>query len=195
MNVMAFINSPEEEDLSLAERILAFYLESYHLYPHPQYPLRSLVPDADVVVTFGKFLGTMAGNVIREKDLRVLLICLPSIKKLQDKPENKPHRLETRGLLENLKRLCQAAPVTATRFDRDNLPDLSSREVLLQEALASSGPVIRVAKDGQTVEIRSEETAPSRAADISITYSELFAIRTAMEILGVDQVEVKREDR
>lgn len=131
----------------------------------------------DIVLLFGKKAANLFTAAHREK------IELPDLKDLM--PGNNGIRNQTYKLLLSFRDKINNSKI----ITKDTLPDLSYKDIeSIESRLKEKKETCwkGKTKDGKSIEIQIIPTNSN--ADITITFSELYALKTAIDILDIDQI-------
>lgn len=112
----------------------------------------------------------------------------------QGEPEARRYALEK--LLDLKEKLANGdleklAPITSLKVAAESLPDINSADILvLQEHIKEKNQNYwqGTTKHGKTIRLTLEPQTSN--ADINMTFAELYAIKLAMETLGLTEVEI-----
>lgn len=196
INTIAFIYNAIPEELELAEKWLGLTGQLFKVYSLPTFDPKYLIKPYTYIVTFGPTIAKLINEHIEAKKPQcVKVFNLPSIKKLIKIEENFPNREEALEILKTLKEQIENEKVFAlpdlTITEKD-LPNLHSNQLILLNKIMeenSQESCICLTKNGKMIEITiNPYRDPNPKADISVTIAELYAIKTTMEVLEVNEV-------
>lgn len=114
---------------------------------------------------------------------------LSQIQNLEDKEGNEKEKEKAWKALLTFK---EKLDNTKTITDKD-LPDMKAGDVLSLEAQLKEKNITEwfgTTKDGRTVYL-SSGAGKERKADINLSFAELYALKTAMEVLDIEEVVIK----
>jgi hypothetical protein len=178
-----------ESERTILTKIGTFVAEKYKIVDLMSYDLRTT--NQDVLLVFGH----------RANRLTASLSCLTKIEfaepcYLANTPDNEERRVETLRRLEELKKKL-SLDVTETKtplvkYNEQDLPNLTTQDILLQLRVAmhktDQQEWLGWTSNGKTIRLTIEPAEST--ADINMTFAELFALKTTMDILQVKEVEV-----
>jgi hypothetical protein len=188
MSIKAYGYKLRKEDYGLINRMGSVVGEKISIYDLASY--EKDIEDEDIVLVFGEHTKRMCrGSTCKA------LIEFPELVQLDQTLGDEPTRQEAYGKLLKLKEALQDKELDTTDVKQNltegSLPKLTSGEVkTLEEMLLKKGIThwIGVTTDGRSVRLSVE---PERSvADVDITFAELFALRSAMEVLRIQEFEV-----
>lgn len=187
MSVKAYGYKLRKEDYGLIGRMGDVLGQLVSTYDLASYDVD--IEEDDIVLVLGEHAKRLCkGSTCQAK------IEFPEPVQLDQTLGDEPLRQEAYEKLLKLKEALQAVPDTTDvkqNLTEGSLPKLTSGEVrALEETLLKKGVThwIGVTTDGRSVRVSVE---PERSvADIDITFAELFALRTAMEVLRIKEFEV-----
>lgn len=194
-SIIAFTSRATQQQLDNASKWLDLLECKYHLYNIPHHRPENLVKENTIVVTFGKVSSKSVQQVVDEKQLRnVKHLSLPPLKDLTRSEQNRATRQESLDQIRKLKDyvksdLFRPANVVVTEQD---LPELDAKQLLLLKKITDDQEktsCFQTTRGGKLIEISNEHLEESKA-DIHLTFSEIFTIRSLMDVLGVTEVEL-----
>lgn len=194
--VVAFTYKASKEDAERANKCMDMLGVPYNVYDIPSYRVEGHLHDGQVVFSFGKTIGLMVDEYIKSKGLNVRSIQLPHLKQLRPLKDNVATREQVKLLLEAETELLHSAaeaPMPA-EISLEDLPDLSHMHILLLKKMIDEKgqkTCLQVSRNGKKVLIGNEPDKQIEH-DLFITFEELYTIRQAMDVLGVEKVNVVR---
>ena len=194
--LIAFTHNANKEDTEVVGKWLqVLEVEGGKLFNIPTHRVEDQIEENSVVITFGKVAHTAAIQYIEEmKFLNVRLTVLPMPSRLVKSPENRDVRKYTYEQLQQLKEFLamDIFQPTVVKVKDIDLPRLRAAQVLLLEEMTKEkdrDSCFQVTKSGKLIEISKERKEDSKA-DLHITFSELFTIRSIMDVLGTTEVKI-----
>lgn len=138
-------------------------------------------------------IGNRASARIKDNNRIKRKLILPSLDKLEPKPENEKIRTDTWEAIQILvKEYKEQIEINKELITEDSIPILTSNQVLLLEKTLKANNKntwIGKSKDGRSFRLTIEDTKEGNE-DIRMTFRELFAIRAAMETLQVEEIQI-----
>lgn len=192
--VVGFTYKAQKEDFERAKKCLDLLNVEYDIFNIPQFRVEKNIQDNQVVFTFGAAAKLAAETYIKETKVNAKLVSLPHLKSLRPTEQNKEHRdltstiLKAEGdfLASNVSDVCQSD------LTIDDLPDLTHQHILLLKKMVEDrgdDTCLQVAKNGKKILI-GQKPCKDIEHDIFISFEELYTVRQAMDILGVEAVHV-----
>lgn len=199
--VVAFIHNANKEELEIASKWLGILeADGGRLYNIPNHRVEDIITDHMIIITFGGIAKITATQCIEEtKPINTRIINLPKVSELTKEESNREKRQETYDKLQSLKDLLKEdifLPIVNKVNDLD-LPDLQAQQILMLKKIIEEEErdnCFQVTKEGQLIEISQDKLENSKA-DIHITFSELYTIRSIMDVLGVTEVDIIQHNK
>lgn len=199
--VIAFIHNASRDELQKASEWLSVLeTKDGKLYNIPNHRIEDTITDHTIIITFGRITELAAAQCIEEtKPTNVKLVALPKITELTKERENKERRQDAYSKLLEIKQLLEEDiffPASIKINDSD-LPHLEAQQVLMLEKITEDeqrDSCFQTNKRGKLIEISKEKKENSKA-DIHITFSELYTIRSIMDVLGVIEVDIVKHNK
>ena len=196
MLLYAITHKALPEDTEIVLKLLSFLeLDKTRLFNIPNHRPDDLVTSNSVVLTFGKFAGAEVASLLESKPFtNVRHEKLPHPKFLINKVENKETRL---AVLEKLKEVKEILSTNifqpdVKKISQKDLPDASQKELLILQRFAEENKqnsFFQVNKNGKLIEI-GNGSKKSPVSDLFISIEEIYTIRSIMDVLKVDEVEL-----
>jgi hypothetical protein len=149
--------------------------------------LKSYSPDingGDIILLF----GTRAKKFFQAKKYTNPYLILPEVANLEDEPENERKREKAwEALLEFKELLDSQVTLTSEQLSELTASDVVGMEILLKQKGVTEW--FGKMKDGKTLCLSVEPTKDN-GVDVALTFAELYAIKTAMEVLEVEEITI-----
>lgn len=194
-SVTAFTLQASAEDLAQAKRCLDLLKCHISLLNVPQWKPEDSVHENDIVVVFSETLRRRIQSHIETKKLNVTLVVLPEIKHLYNKAGNESFRTQAFDTLTRLKESISQDifhPTFIVVTEQD-LPEINLAQIAMLKKLTSDkghDSCFQTCKNGKLIEISNSSDQIESAADIRLTFEEVFMVRQVMDVLKVDEVKL-----
>jgi hypothetical protein len=193
--IFAFTYKATEEHKEIVEKCLSILEKEYKLLDIPSHRVEDHLKGNMMAISFGKLAEMQVQSCIADRKLiGVKHEKLPHPKQLVKIAENKDTREVTLNTLTKLKEelALEIYQPEVKKYEEGDLPDLEHRQLLLLQKLveeSSKGYCIQTTKNGKLIAIGATPQS-GKAADIQMSFQELFLLRLAMDILGVTEVDI-----
>jgi len=197
---MAFTHSATAEHKELLDR-LSKLVEGSKIthYNIPQHRVEDHIVSGSVALTFGTFATAAATQYVEDKQVsNVMVIELPHFKYLTPLQGNKDKRQFAYDALVELNNfLKQEAFLPAEiHVTKEDLPDLDRYHLAMLSKMTEQNnkdTCFQISKNGKLIEI-GFKPKPSKA-DVFLTFEEVYTIRSLMDVMGVKEVDLVRDNK
>lgn len=191
---VGFTYKAKKEDLDRATKCMDMLGVKYDLYNIPQFRAEGHIHNGQTVFVFGSTAQLAAETYVKDKKIDARIVILPHLKDLRPLGTNKETRDKTRLILEAESDVLtsQVTEVEESEVCIDDLPDLTHHHLLMLKKMVEErgdDTCLQVSRNGKKILIGARPVEAIEY-DMFISFEELYTIRQAMDVLGVERVNV-----
>jgi len=194
MDLVVVMHKATKDDIEIATKWAgSLEINRYYCYL-PTEKIETYIKQNRAFITFGLVASRIVKQTLLEKSINTDHLELPACSQLVNVPENRAVRSKAYKELKEFEKLIITARPSVWPsgivVTEEDLPTLSYKEILMMKKIATTeGRIkcIQISKNKKLVEIGPEDSW-SNDADIHITFEELLLVRSAMDILKINEV-------